>query len=55
MRRGYVPRVWKVWAVAKLVMTTCVTLATGPQRLAQMRSMASGMRDALAAVAEPIE
>ena len=43
MRREYVPRVWKVWAVAKLVMTTCVTLMTGPQRLAQMRSMLSGL------------
>ena len=53
MRRSYVPRVWKVWAVAKLVMTTCGTLATGPQRLAQMRSMASGVRDARARTVEP--
>ncbi|OZB58608.1 MAG: glycosyl transferase family 2 [Thiomonas sp. 13-66-29] len=53
MRRPYVPQVWKVWAVAKLVMTTCVTLATGPKRLAQMRSMASGVRAARATTVEP--
>ena len=43
MRRGYVPWVWKVWAVLKLGMTACMTLVTGPQRLAQMRSMLSGL------------
>lgn len=46
MRRGYVPRVWKVWAVTKLGMTACMTLVTGPQRLAQMRAMLTGLRDA---------
>jgi rhamnosyltransferase len=46
MRRSYVPRVWKVWAVAKLAMTTCVTLMIGPQRLAQLRAMLAGLRDA---------
>lgn len=46
MRRGYVPRVWKVWAVAKLAMTTCVTVMIGPQRLAQLRAMLAGLRDA---------
>ena len=47
MRRAYVPRVWKVWAVAKLGVTACVTLVTGPRRSAQVRNMASGVRDAM--------
>ena len=47
MRRAYVPRVWKVWAVAKLGVTACVTLVTGPCRFAQMCNMASGVRDAM--------
>ncbi len=53
MRRPYVPQVWKVWAVAKLAMTACMTLATGPQRIAQLHSMASGVRDAHARTVEP--
>lgn len=46
LRLSYVPRVWKIWAVAKLGITACMTLATGPRRIAQLRSMAAGMRDA---------
>lgn len=46
MSRDYVPRVWKVWAVAKLVLTSCVTLVVGPQRLAQLRNMVAGLYDA---------
>ena len=47
MRRSYVPRVWKVWAIVKLGMTTLVTLMTGPERLAQLRSMTAGLSDAV--------
>lgn len=43
MRRKYVPLVWKVWAVAKLVITLCVTLVIGPDRRAQMSNMWEGV------------
>lgn len=45
MRRGYVPRVWKVWAVAKLVVTFAVTAVLGPNRSWQVTGMWRGVRN----------
>lgn len=50
MHRSYVPRVWKSWAVAKLVVTACVTLVVGPRRFAQIQAMCRGVSDALLGV-----
>lgn len=47
MRRSYVPRVWKVWAVAKLIITVVVTLVLGPGRTNQFRQMVKGAFQAL--------
>ncbi len=47
MRRNYVPRVWKVWAMLKLGMTALVMLMTGPRRFAQLRNMTAGLSDAV--------
>lgn len=43
MRRGYVPTIWKIWAVAKLFLTTIIVLLTGPLRMAQLRNMLRGL------------
>lgn len=47
LRRSYVPRTWKVWAVLKLGLTAVVFALAGPQRLAQLSHMAAGVRDAV--------
>lgn len=47
MARGYVPRVWKLWALAKLGSTVLITIVIGPERLAQVRAMAGGIRAGL--------
>lgn len=49
MRRDYVPRVWKVWAVAKLALTAVVTAAMGPRRGAQLGQMWHGVREGMMA------
>lgn len=48
MRRGYVPRIWKYWAVAKLMLTVCVHGAFDRQRRAQLGAMLAGIRAGLA-------
>lgn len=53
MHRNYVPRVWKVWAIAKLGLTACVTLVTGPHRFVHIRNMLSGVHDARVRTMEP--
>jgi rhamnosyltransferase len=45
LKRPYVPKIWKVWAVVKLGMTFTVFALAGPQRLAQMSNMMAGVRD----------
>ncbi len=45
MRRGYIPSVWKVWAVMKLGITLFVHMLFDRQRSTQVRSMAKGVRD----------
>lgn len=45
MRRSYVPRVWKVWALAKLLLTVLVHILFDQRRGAQIRSMITGIRD----------
>lgn len=47
MRRPYVPRVWKTWAVAKLGATALITFIGGPRRSEQLSSMFRGVADAL--------
>lgn len=44
MSRDYVPRLWKIWAIAKLGLTFFVTLLLGPQRSAQVGAMLAGMQ-----------
>lgn len=45
LRRRYVPAVWKVWAIAKIILTALLTCITGPERLLQLRNMARGLLD----------
>jgi len=45
MRRGYVPRVWKVWAVAKLLFTACVIGVFSQGKREQLKGMLRGVRD----------
>lgn len=47
MRRGYVPRVWKVWAVAKLCMTFIVQIFLGRERLAHTKAMWRGAKEGM--------
>jgi len=49
MRRSYVPRVWKFWAVVKLTITAGVALLTFRNAKAQLSHMLRGVRDAFAA------
>ncbi len=48
MRRDYVPAVWKVWAVAKLLVTFAVHALSDPRRKEQSREMLRGLREGLA-------
>jgi hypothetical protein len=45
MRRGETPRVWKVWAGAKLVLTALAHGLADPARGAQLRAMWRGFRE----------
>lgn len=47
MRRDYVPRVWKNWAIIKLLLTAGVHAVIDPRRKAQLRCMLNGLRDGL--------
>jgi rhamnosyltransferase len=47
LRRPYVPRIWKVWAVAKLGLTVTVFAFMGPQRVEQVSSMMAGIWDGI--------
>lgn len=47
MRRGYVPAVWKLWAVVKLLLTAAVHAVIDPARANQWRQMTRGIRDGL--------
>jgi len=49
MRRSYVPRVWKCWAVAKLAITAGVALLAFRNAKAQLSHMLRGVRDAFVA------
>jgi len=45
MRRNYVPRIWKTWALAKLLLTILIHILLDRERYAQIRSMFTGIRD----------
>lgn len=45
LRRPYVPRIWKVWAVVKLGFTIGVFALSGPQRVVQVGNMLAGILD----------
>ncbi len=47
LRRSYVPRVWKSWAIIKLLLTAGVHAAIGPRRGAHLGRMLAGVRDGL--------
>lgn len=43
MRRDYVPKVWKSWALLKLLLTMLAHLVGDPQRSQQLRKMVTGI------------
>lgn len=45
MQRPYVPLIWKLWAVVKLLLTFTVHALFDPQRGAQVRAMTHGLRE----------
>ncbi len=45
MRRPYVWRVWKCWALAKMLLTLCVVIAAGPSRREQWQMIMKGLKD----------
>ncbi len=47
LKRGYVPIVWKAWAVAKLALTAGLCMLYDPRRWQQWRAMAQGLRQGL--------
>lgn len=47
LRRPYVPRIWKTWAVVKLGLTVTVFALVGPQRGAQVSNMVAGVWDGI--------
>lgn len=47
IRRDYVPAVWKVWAVMKLLLTWAVHFVFDRERFAQTAGMLRGIRDGL--------
>lgn len=47
MRRPYVPRVWKAWALLKSALTLLTHLLFDPARATQLRNMLAGVRDGL--------
>ncbi|GAB1408469.1 rhamnosyltransferase [Thermomonas brevis] len=47
MGRDYVPLLWKLWAVPKLVLTACVEGGVSSRGRAQLGAMARGVRDGL--------
>lgn len=44
IKRPYVPRVWKFWAVTKLILTAVIMTITGPSRTQQLKNMWIGIR-----------
>jgi len=48
MRRSYVPIVWKIWAVFKLLLAAGIHGLTDPQRGRQLGCMFRGVRDGMA-------
>lgn len=45
MRRPYVPKIWKTWAVVKLAMTLLITVVIGPDRWSQLTNMLKGLKE----------
>lgn len=45
LRRPYVPRVWKFWAVVKLLLTALIHGLADPHRLTQLAAMWQGVRE----------
>lgn len=43
LKQNYVPKVWKFWAVIKLLLTFCVHIAVDPQRKDQVKNMLVGV------------
>ncbi len=47
MRRDYIPKVWKIWAIIKLMLTATLHGIVDHQRIAQLRNMLKGVRDGM--------
>ena len=47
MRRNYVPRVWKFWAIVKLLLTAGVHGLFDARRVEQLRCMVHGLKDGI--------
>ena len=44
MRCAHVPRIWKIWAIVKLILTACVSLVADRRRWDQIIHMARGIK-----------
>jgi len=53
MRRDYVPCVWKVWAIIKLILTAVVHAIIDKQRISQLSNMWKGLRDGVKIKSKP--
>jgi rhamnosyltransferase len=51
LRRGYVPLVWKAWAVVKMMLTLMVVMLSDPRRGVQLRMIWKGIRTGMQRVA----
>lgn len=47
LRRDYVWRIWKVWALLKMMLTLCIVTLNGPRRAEQWRMIGKGVVDGL--------
>jgi rhamnosyltransferase len=47
MRRSYVPNVWKLWAIPKLLLTLAIFMLMDSRRTKQLGQMLRGIRDGL--------
>lgn len=53
MRRSYIPRVWKTWAVVKLILTAGVVAMAGPSRSQQIKSLWKGIKEGSTKTGKP--
>jgi rhamnosyltransferase len=47
MQRPYIPKVWKIWAIMKLALTTTIVVLIDSSRIQQIKNMWKGIRTGL--------